>query len=62
MLPREAVPVVDPDDELIDAAAELSEGEVNRALVLDGDALVGLLSATDVGRALEMRRRLAAPA
>jgi Zn-dependent protease/CBS domain-containing protein len=62
MLPREAVPVVDPDDELIDAAAELSEGEVNRALVLEGEALVGLLSATDVGRALEMRRRLAAPA
>ncbi len=36
MLPREAVPVVDPDDELIDAAAELSENDVNRALVLSG--------------------------
>jgi Zn-dependent protease/CBS domain-containing protein len=59
MLPREAVPVVDPDDELIDAAAELSESDVNRALVLEGDELVGLLSATDVSRALEMRRRLA---
>ena len=61
MLPREAVPVVDPDDDLIDAAAELSESDVNRALVLEGEALVGLLSATDVGRALEMRRRLVAP-
>lgn len=58
MLPLEHVPVVEPDDELIDAAAELSEGEVNRALVLRGGALVGLLSGTDVGRALEMRRRL----
>jgi CBS domain-containing protein len=62
MLPRESVPVVSPDDELIDAAAELSESDVNRALVLSGDELVGLLSATDVGRAFEMRRRLAEPA
>ncbi|HEY7195765.1 MAG TPA: site-2 protease family protein [Gaiellaceae bacterium] len=61
MLPRDDVPVVRPDDELVDAAAELSEG-VHRALVLDGEELVGLLSATDVGRALEMRRRLAKPA
>ena len=28
MLPREAVPVVDPDDDLIDAAAELSDSDV----------------------------------
>jgi Zn-dependent protease/CBS domain-containing protein len=62
MLPREAVPVVAPDDDLIDAAAELAENDVNRALVLSGEQLVGLLSATDVGRAFEMRRRLAAPA
>jgi CBS domain-containing protein len=60
MLPRAAVPVVEPDDELIDAAAELTESEVNRALVVeDGDELVGLLSATDVNRAFEVRRRLA---
>jgi Zn-dependent protease/CBS domain-containing protein len=57
MLPRERVPVVAPDDEVIEAAAELSEGDVHRALVLDGDRLVGLLSVTDVARALEMRRR-----
>jgi Zn-dependent protease len=60
MLPRALVPVVEPDDELIDAAAELSESEVNRALVVeDGYELVGLLSATDVNRAFEVRRRLA---
>ena len=57
MVPRDQVPVVEPDEELIDAAAELSEGNVHRALVLDGDRLVGLLSVTDVARALEMRRR-----
>ena len=56
MLPVEQVPVVSPDDELTDAAAELSEGDIQRALVVDGDRFVGLLSATDVARALELRR------
>ena len=56
MLPVEQVPVVSPDDELTDAAAELSEGDIHRALVVDGDRFVGLLSATDVARALELRR------
>ncbi len=55
MIPRAEVPVVAEDDDLMEAAAELSENTVNRALVLDGDRLVGLLSVTDVARALEMR-------
>jgi Zn-dependent protease/predicted transcriptional regulator len=55
MIPRADVPVVAEDDELVEAAGELSENPVNRALVLDGDRLVGLLSVTDVARALEMR-------
>jgi Zn-dependent protease/CBS domain-containing protein len=58
MLPLEQVPIVNEDDELVDAAAELSEHDVRRALVLDGDRLVGLLSVTDVARALEMRGAL----
>jgi Zn-dependent protease len=56
MVPADQVPVVSEDDELIDAAAELSEGDLHRALVVDGDRFVGLLSATDVARALEIRR------
>jgi Zn-dependent protease len=56
MVPADQVPVVSEDDELIDAAAELSDGDIHRALVLDGDRFVGLLSATDVARALEVRR------
>jgi Zn-dependent protease/CBS domain-containing protein len=56
MLPLEQVPVVSPDEELFDAAAELAESDINRALVIDGDRFVGLLSATDVARALEIRR------
>jgi Zn-dependent protease len=55
MLPREDVPVVAEEDDLIDAAGELGEADVSRALVLDGERLVGLLSVTDVVRALEMR-------
>ena len=55
MIPREDVPVVREDDELILAAGEVAEQEVNRALVLDAGKLVGLLSVTDVARALQMR-------
>ena len=39
-----------------DAAAEFSEGDLSRALVLDGDRFVGFLSWSDVRRALELRR------
>jgi Zn-dependent protease/predicted transcriptional regulator len=55
MIPREDVPVVREDDELVLAAGEVAEHEVNRALVLDAGRLVGLLSVTDVARALQMR-------
>ena len=61
MVPAEEVPVVSENDELIDAAAELAESDINRALVVDGDRFVGLLSATDVARALEIRRAAGRP-
>jgi CBS domain-containing protein len=61
MIPRDRVPVVNEMDDAIDAAAELSDGDVNRALVLDGDRLAGLLSVTDVARALQIRRLPARP-
>jgi Zn-dependent protease/CBS domain-containing protein len=59
MLSRDEVPVLDADDELVDALAELSERGLGRGLVVDGDRLVGLLSITDLARALELdgRRR-----
>ena len=60
MLPRESVPVLAPGDELTDALLELGDGGVGRALVLDGERLVGFLSITDLVRALEtggLRRR-----
>ena len=55
MIPRDEVPVVAQDDELVLAAGEVAEHAVNRALVLDAGRLVGLLSVTDVARALQMR-------
>jgi Zn-dependent protease/CBS domain-containing protein len=56
MLSRDDVPVVREDDDLAEALADLSEPGVNRALVLDGDRLAGLLSITDIARALEIGR------
>jgi Zn-dependent protease/predicted transcriptional regulator len=58
MVPRDQVPVFDEDDQLVDVVAELTE-DAGRGLVLDGERLVGLLSISDVARALETdgRRR-----
>jgi Zn-dependent protease/CBS domain-containing protein len=56
MLPLAEVPVFSEEKALIDAAADLSDGDIHRALVVDGDRFVGILSATDVARALEVRR------
>lgn len=55
MLPLASVPVLRPDDDLAEAAALLAESGLYRGLVLEGEALVGLLSMTDVARALELR-------
>jgi Zn-dependent protease/predicted transcriptional regulator len=52
MLAVDEVPVIHEDEPLTDALAELREGGLDRALVLDGDHLAGLLSITDVGRLL----------
>jgi Zn-dependent protease/predicted transcriptional regulator len=65
MIPLERVPVLDPDEELVDALVDLSESDVNRGLVLDDGRLIGFLSITDLIRALELgglRRRRATPA
>jgi Zn-dependent protease/CBS domain-containing protein len=56
MIPRHAVPLLDQDDEAIDALVTLSESELNRGLVIDDGRLAGLLSITDLARALEARR------
>ena len=62
MLPLERVPRLREEQDAVDALGELSEAGVKRGLVLDArDGLVGLVSITDVVRALEagalLRRR-----
>ena len=56
MIPREEVPLLNEDEPAIDALAELSTSDVNRGLVVDDGRLVGLLSITDLARALEVGR------
>lgn len=51
------VPELRPDEPAIDALGELSESDVNRGVVLEEGRLVGILSATDLARALEARPR-----
>jgi len=52
MLERDDVPLLDENETLEQALIDLGDG-VGRGLVLDGDRLVGLLSITDLVRALE---------
>jgi Zn-dependent protease/CBS domain-containing protein len=56
MLPLNEVPVLDEDEQLAEIVDELGQGP-GRGLVLDGERLVGLLSISDVARALETNGR-----
>ena len=56
MLPVDRVPVLEADESAVDALAELGASDVSRGLVLDGDRLAGLLSISDLARALEVRK------
>jgi len=56
MIGRDDLPLLTADESAIDALAELSESKINRGLVLDDGRLIGLVSITDVVRALEVRR------
>jgi hypothetical protein len=56
MIPRDQVPLLDEGDEAFDALAELSASQLNRSLVVDDGRLAGLLSITNLARALEVAR------
>jgi CBS domain-containing protein len=56
MIPRDQVPLFDEGDQAFDALAELTATELNRGLVVDDGRLAGLLSITDLARALEAAR------
>jgi len=57
MIPLEQVPLLTEDEKAVDALAELSAPSANRGLVVDNGHLAGLLSITDLARALEVGRR-----
>ena len=53
-----AAPTLAPGGDLADALMALAETTLQRALVVDGDRLEGLVSITDVSRLLEVHRLL----
>jgi predicted transcriptional regulator len=57
MVPLHATPTVREDEPLLDAVGDMRQGPLDRALVLAGDQVVGLLSMTDVGRLVAGNRR-----
>jgi Zn-dependent protease len=57
MISLDEVPLLTEDEKAVDALVELSAPSVNRGLVVDNGHLAGLLSITDLARALEVGRR-----
>ena len=56
MLPLEDVPELTEEDDLVDALAKLGSSGAGRGLVVEDGRLAGLLSLTDLSRALEIGR------
>jgi Zn-dependent protease/CBS domain-containing protein len=57
MLPIDEAPTVREDEPLLDAVGDIQQGRIDRALVLVGDRVVGLLSLSDVGRLIAQHQR-----
>ena len=57
MIPVDEALVANADDEIVEVLPELAAPGVGRALVCDDHRLIGLISVTDVMRALEVGRR-----
>jgi Zn-dependent protease len=57
MISLDEVPLLTEDERAVDALTELSRPRANRGLVLDNGHLAGLLSITDLARALEVGRK-----
>jgi len=55
MIALARIPQLQPDDAAVDALVALSDTGANRGVVLEHDRLVGIISAADLGRALEVR-------
>jgi CBS domain-containing protein len=61
MIPLDQVPLLTDDEKAVDALVALSAPGANRGLVVENGDLAGLLSITDLARALEVGRRPAQP-
>jgi len=57
MISLDEVALLTEDETAVDALAELSAPGANRGLVVDDGHLAGLLSISDLARALEVGRR-----
>jgi len=57
MIPLDEIPLLTEDERAVDALAELAAPRANRGLVVGDGHLAGLLSITDLARALEVGRR-----
>jgi Zn-dependent protease/CBS domain-containing protein len=62
MIPLDRVPILTEDETAVDALAALSSSSSNRGLIVENEHLAGLLSITDLTRALEVRPRPPRPA
>jgi CBS domain-containing protein len=62
MIPLDRVPILTEDETAVDALAALSSSSSNRGLIVENEHLAGLLSITDLTRALEVRPRPQRPA
>jgi Zn-dependent protease/CBS domain-containing protein len=62
MIPLDRVPMLTEDETAVDALAALSSSSSNRGLIVENEHLAGLLSITDLTRALEVRPRPPRPA
>jgi CBS domain-containing protein len=62
LIPLDEVPVLREGEEAVDALAELSQSAGGHGLVVSNGGLAGIVSTSDLARALEARRRAKAPA
>jgi Zn-dependent protease/CBS domain-containing protein len=62
VIPLDKVPVLRESEEAVDALAELSQSDGGHGLVVSNGGLAGIISTSDLARALEARRRTRSPA
>jgi CBS domain-containing protein len=62
LIPLDKVPVLREDEDAVDAVAELTQSAGGHGLVVSNGGLAGIVSTSDLARALEASPRRRAPA